>query len=44
MYQRSRKVMTMHKASHPRDNFDILNVSRKGRKRGLDSIEDSVDK
>ena len=35
--------MTMHKALHPRDNGDILYVSRKEEGRGLDIIEDSVD-
>ena len=34
--------MTMHKALHPRDDIDRLNVSRRGGK-GLTSIEDSVD-
>ena len=33
----------MHKALHPRDNGDRLYVSRKEGKRGLASIEDSVD-
>ena len=33
----------MHKALHPRDDVDRLYVSRKGRGRGLTSIEDSVD-
>ena len=35
--QRTRKLMTLHKALHPRDNVD-----RRGRK-GLASIEDSLD-
>ena len=35
--------MTMHKALHPRDDFDRLYVSRKERGRGLASVEDSVD-
>ena len=35
--------MTMHKALHPRDDADILYVSRKEGGRGLASIEDSVD-
>ena len=43
MDQRTRKLMTMHKALHPRDNVDRLYVSRKERGRGLTSIEDSVD-
>ena len=43
MDQRTRKLMTMHKALHPRDDVDRLYVSRKERGRGLVSIEDSVD-
>ena len=43
MDQRTRKLMTMHKAVHPRDDVDRLYVSRKGGGRGLASIEDSVD-
>ena len=43
MNQRTRKLMTMHKALHPRDDVDRLYVSRKKRGRGLASIEDSVD-
>ena len=35
--------MTMRKATHPRDDVDRLYVSRKEGKRGLASIEDSVD-
>ena len=38
-----RKLMTMHKALHPRDDVDRLYVSRKEGGRGLASIEDSVD-
>ena len=34
--------MTMHKALHPRDDVDILYVSRKEGGRGLASIEDNV--
>ena len=34
--------MTMHKALHPRNDVDILYVSRKGG-RGFASIEDSID-
>ena len=41
--QRTRKLMTMHKAPHPRDDIDRLYVSRKEGGRGLASIEDSVD-
>ena len=43
MDQRTRKLMTMHKVLHPRDDVDRLHVSRKERGRGLASIEDSVD-
>ena len=43
MDQRTRKLMTMHKALHPRDDVDRLCVSRKEGRRGLASIEDSVD-
>ena len=43
MDQRTRKLMTMHKALHPRDDVDRLYVSRKVGGRGLASIEDSVD-
>ena len=43
MDQRTRKLMTMHKALHPRDDVDRLYVSRKERGRGLTSIEDTVD-
>ena len=41
--QRTRKLMTMHKALHPRDDVDRLYVSRKQGRRGLASIEDIVD-
>ena len=43
MDQRTRKLMTMHKALHSRDDVDRLYVSRKEGGRGLASIEDSVD-
>ena len=43
MDQRTRKLMTMHKALHPGDDVDRLYVSRKEGGRGLVSIEDSVD-
>ena len=43
MDQRTRKLMTMHKALHPRDDVDRLYVSRKEGGWGLASIEDSVD-
>ena len=42
MDQRTRKLMTMHKVLHPRDDVDRLYVSRKEGGRGLASIEDSV--
>ena len=41
--QRTRKLMIMHKTLHPRDDIDILYVSRKEGGRRLVSIEDSVD-
>ena len=43
MDQRIRKLMTMHKALHPRDDIDRLHMSRKKKGRGQTSIEDSVD-
>ena len=43
MDQKPRKLMTMHKALHPRDDVDWQYVSRKEGGRGLTSIEDSVD-
>ena len=43
MDQRTRKLMTMHKALHPRDDVDRLYVSRKEEGRRLASIEDSID-
>ena len=43
MDQRTRKLMTMHKALHPRDDVDRLYVSRKEWGRGLANIEDTVD-
>ena len=42
MDQRTRKLIAMHKALHPRDNVDRLYVSRKEGGRRLASIEDSV--
>ena len=42
MDQRTRKLMTMYKALHPRDEADRLYASREGGI-GLASIEDSVD-
>ena len=43
MDQRARKLMTIHKALHPRDEGDRQYVPRKEGGRGLTSIEDSVD-
>ena len=43
MDQRTRKLMTMHKALHPKDDVDRLYVPRKEGGRWLASIEDSVD-
>ena len=43
MDQRTRKLMTLHKALHPRDNVDRLYVSRREGRRRLTSIENSVD-
>ena len=43
MDQRTRKIMTMHKTLHPRDDVDRLYVPRKEGGRGLTSIEDSDD-
>ena len=43
MDQRTRKLMTMHKPLHRRDDVDRLYVSRKEGRRGFASIEDTVD-
>ena len=43
MNKRTRKLMTMHKALHPRNDVDRFYVSRKEGGRRLSSIEDSVD-
>ena len=43
MDQRTRKLMTMHKALHHGDDVDRLYVSRKDGGRRLASIEDTVD-
>ncbi len=43
MEQRTRKLMTMHKALHPRDDIDRPYVSRKEGGRGLTSTKDCVD-
>ena len=43
MDQRTRKLMTMHKALHSKDDVDRLYISSKEGGRGLTSIEDSFD-
>ena len=43
MNQRTRKLMTTHKALYPRDDVDRLYVSRKEAGRGHASIEDNID-
>ena len=43
MDQRTRKLIMMHKALHPRDDIDRLYVSRKEGKRGFTCIEDSLE-
>ena len=43
MDQRTRKLMTMYKALHPRDDVDRLFMSGKEGRRELARIEDSVD-
>ena len=43
MDQKTRKLMTMHKAIHPSDDVDRLYVSRKKRGGGLASTEYSFD-
>ena len=43
MDQRTRKLMTLHKALHPRDDVVRLYVPRKDEGRGLASIENIVD-
>ena len=40
---RTRKLVTMHQAFHPRDDVDKLYEPRKEGGRGLASIQDSVD-
>ena len=41
--QETRKLMTMHKAFHTRDDIDRLYIRSKERGRGLTRIEDCVD-
>ena len=43
MDQRTRKLITMYKALHPKDDVDSLYVPRKEGGRGFASTEDSVD-
>ena len=43
MDQRTRKLMTMHRALHPKVDVDRLYLSKKEGGRGLASIEDSDD-
>ena len=43
MDQRTRKLMTLHKAFHPKDDVDGLCVSKKECGRGVARIEDHVD-
>ena len=43
MDQRTRKLMTLHKALHPRNDADRLYVSRREGVKGLAIIEDNVD-
>ena len=43
MNQRTRKLMTIHKALHPRVDVDRLYVSRKEGGSGLASIKESID-
>ena len=43
MDQRTRKLMKMHDALHPRDDINRLYVSRKEGRRGLASIRDCID-
>ena len=43
MDQRTRKLMTIHKALHPRDNVERLYISRKEEGRGVTSSENCID-
>ena len=43
MFHKTRKLMTMHKALHSRDDVDRLHVSRRERERGLASVGNSED-
>ena len=42
MDQRTRKLMTIHKALHPKDDVDRLYVSRKEGGRGLTNIDAAI--
>ena len=44
MDHRKRKLITMHKALHPRDDIDRLHISRKEGGRGFASIEETKEK
>ena len=41
--RRIRKLMTMHKALHPKSNVDRLYISRNEGDRGLLSVEDTIE-
>ena len=41
--RRTRKLMTMHKALHPKSNVDRLYISRNEGGRGLISVEDTIE-
>ena len=42
MDQKIRKLITMHKALHPRDDVDRLYVSRKGEEEGLPAMKTAL--
>ena len=42
MDQRTRKLLTMHKALHPRDNVDRLYVPRKEGGKGLEASKTAL--
>ena len=42
--RRTRKLMTMHKALHPKSNVDRLYISQNEGGRGLLSVEDTIEK
>ena len=41
-HRRTRKLMTMHNALHPKSNVDCLYIPRKGGVRGLEGVEETV--